>query len=136
MEENSKKTGEEMLEELLGEYHRINMDETLGTDADMETFNRVCELHKLRIEEKKLDLEAQAKELQRQMDEEKSEFERYLEQKRTVLDYIKTGATVVGAFFTGAIGVWEFSEMLNFEETGSIRSTVGKLVASKWGKNK
>jgi ABC-type phosphate transport system auxiliary subunit len=134
MEENSKKTGEEMLEELLGEYHRINMDETLGTDADMETFNRVCELHKLRIEEKKLDLEAQAKELQRQMDEEKSEFERYLEQKRTVLDYIKTGATVVGAFFTGAIGVWEFSEMLNFEETGSIRSTVGKLVASKWGK--
>lgn len=134
MEENSKKTGEEMLEELLGEYHRINMDETLGTDADMETFNRVCELHKLRIEEKKLDLEAQAKELQRQMDEDKSEFERYLEQKRTVLDYIKTGATVVGAFFTGAIGVWEFSEMLNFEETGSIRSTVGKLVASKWGK--
>lgn len=134
MEENSKKTGEEMLEELLGEYHRINMDETLGTDADMETFNRVCELHKLRIEEKKLDLDAQAKELQRQMDEDKSEFERYLEQKRTVLDYIKTGATVVGAFFTGAIGVWEFSEMLNFEETGSIRSTVGKLVASKWGK--
>lgn len=134
MEENSKKTGEEMLEELLGEYHRINMNETLGTDADMETFNRVCELHKLRIEEKKLDLEAQAKELQRQMDEDKSEFERYLEQKRTVLDYIKTGATVVGAFFTGAIGVWEFSEMLNFEETGSIRSTVGKLVASKWGK--
>jgi len=133
MEEN-RKTGEEMLEELLGEYHRINMDETLGTDADMETFNRVCELHKLRIEEKKLDLEAQAKELQRKMDEDKSEFERYLEQKRTILDYIKTGATVVGAFFTGAIGIWEFSEMLNFEETGSIRSTVGKLVSGKWGK--
>lgn len=135
MEEN-KKTGSEMLEELLGEYHELNLNEALGTDADMETFNRVCELHKLRIEEKKLDLEAQAKELQRQMDEEKSEFERYLEQKRTVLDYIKTGATVVGAFFTGAIGVWEFSEMLNFEETGSIRSTVGKLVSGKWGKNK
>lgn len=133
MEEN-KKTGSEMLEELLGEYHELNLNEALGTDADMETFNRVCELHKLRIEEKKLDLEAQAKELQRKMEEDKSEFERYLEQKRTVLDYIRTGATVVGAFFTGAIGVWEFSEMLNFEETGSIRSTVGKLVSGKWGK--
>lgn len=135
MEEN-KKTGSEMLKEMLGEYHDKNLSEILGTDADMETFNRVMEMHKLRIEEKKIDLDAREKELRRQMDEEKSAFERSLEEKKTVLEYIKTGASVIGAAIAGAVGVWEFSEMMNFEETGSIRSTVGRLVSGKWGKNK
>ncbi len=126
--------GNDMLMEVLEEYHEQNLKETLGCDADMETFDRIVKLHELRIEEKRLDLEAQIKELQIQMEKDKSEFERSLEERKTILEYIKTGVTCIGAAITGAIGVWEFSEMLNFEESGSIRSTVGRLVTQKWGK--
>lgn len=163
---------DKLLTEDLNRFHEKNKKAVLGTDADMETYNRIVDLHKLRVEELKarldaedkaekrrieeeksknehmldvrrqeleelkVQLDAEDKAERRRIEEEKSEFEKSLEERRTLLDAIRTGATIVGAFFTGAIGIWEFSEMLNFEETGSIRSTVGRLITQKWGKTK
>lgn len=128
--------GSELLMEALEHYHQIIKQEELGSDADMESFNRIIDLQKLRIEELKVRVDEEDRAEKRRAEEEKTANDSELEQKKLQHDILKTGFAVIGAVGSGVIGIWEFCEMINFEQEGSFRSTIGRMICSMWSRKK
>ena len=144
---------DERIEQEANQIEEYYWDETESDEAvNSKNFNNRCkalemmlkvqnQAKQLELDSKKLDfeieqakaankIEEQKLEIQKEtnkIEADKAEAEKKASKKEFWLGVAKTGAAVGGVVASTAFGVWSLMTTMKFEETGTVRTSAGKL---------
>lgn len=111
--------------ELLEEVITASL-EKLKKEGDSESYSKrvsdVCKLYELKISEERIDEERNSKALQRGEDSEKLIHEAELKKEETRQAFFRVGGDVIKALIQVAATTSWIHAIMNFEQTGVIRS--------------